>query len=319
MTAPRTIQYGSLWPEGHFGRDVARGFAEAIAQGTSGRIRVEVTPPRPDDDLTNDVLSGKLAMTSGHAIQDHVPEFGLGYLPYVYRTYDEYTSIWTLGTPISSAIAANIEKRKVPVVLLGYSVIGFRDVILRERSIEKAGDFRGLKIRFDGSTTTHDMFLVLGAEPIGIEYHKVKDALADGEIDAAANTSYNLIYMGWAEVAKNVSLTSHQILTNLEIVNVDFWNSLAADDQALFRRAMKDACAQFCATAKKKRDEAVRLLAERYRLNVNHVTDAVKAEFAEMLKPMKLAFVQQYGLAKEYEAVLKALNDMRAAQKENRT
>lgn len=312
MDAARTIKYGSLWPEGHFGRDVAQGFADAIAQGTAGRIRVEVTPPLPDDDLTNDVLSGKLEMTSGHAIQDHVPEFGLGYLPYLYRTYDEYTSIWTLGTPISNAIAANIAKRKVPVVLLGYSVIGFRDVILRERRIAQAGDFKGLKIRFDGSTTSHDTFLALGAEPVGIEYHQVKDALAKGEIDAAANTSYNLIYMEWAQVAKNVSLTSHQLLTNLEIVNVDFWNGLAADDQALFCRAMQAACARFCATAKQKRDAAVQQLSDQYHLSVNAVPDAVKAQFEAAVEPMKKAFVQTYGLDNEYQAVLAALNQQRA-------
>ena len=40
MTVARTIQYGSLWPEGHFWRDVAKGFADAIAQGTAGRILV---------------------------------------------------------------------------------------------------------------------------------------------------------------------------------------------------------------------------------------------------------------------------------------
>ena len=313
MAAARTIQYGSLWPEGHFGRDVAQGFADAINQGTAGRIQVEVTPPSPDDDLTNDVLSGKLAMTSGHAIQDHVPEFGLGYLPYLYRTYDEYTSIWSLGTPISNAIAAHIDKRKVPVVLLGYSVIGFRDIILRERRIVQPSDFHGLKIRFDGSTTSHDTFIALGAEPLGIEYHQVKDALAQGKIDAAANTSYNLIYMQWADVAKNVSLTSHQLLTNLEIVNIDFWNSLGGDDQALFRRAMQAACARFCATAKAKREEAVALLSSQYHLNVNAVPDAVKVQFAAAVEPMKLAFVSQYGLENEYQAVLAALNTLRAA------
>ena len=313
MTVARTIQYGSLWPEGHFGRDVAKGFADAIAQGTAGRILVEVTPPLPDEDLTNNVITGKLAMTSGHAIQDHVPEFGLGYLPYLHRTFDEYTSIWTLGTPISDAIAANIARRKVPVILLGYSVIGFRDVILRERRILQVDDFKGLKIRFDGSTTSHDTFLAFGAEPVGIEYHQVKDALAKGEIDAAANTSYNLIYMEWAEVAKNVSLTSHQLLTNLEIVNIDFWNSLAADDQALFRRAMQAACAQFCATAKRKRDEAVQQLSVQYHLDVNAVPDTVKAQLEATVRPMKLAFVKKYGLEQEYQAVLSALTKLRSS------
>lgn len=308
MATARTITYGSLWPEGHFGRDVAHGFADAIATGTQGRITVEVTPPSSDDELTDDVLAGKIEMTSGHAIQDHVPEFGLGYLPYLYQSYDDYTRIWSLGTPISDAIAAHIARREIPVVLLGYSVIGFRDVILRQRRIDSANAFKGLKIRFDGSTTSHDTFTALGATPVGIEYHQVKDALAKGEIDAAANTSYNLIYMQWAEVAKNVSLTSHQLLTNLEIVNIDFWNSLAADDQALFRSAMAAACARFCATAKVKRDEAVQQLSSQYKLNVNPVPDSVKAQFAAMLAPMKEAFVQTYGLEAEYQAVLSAQN-----------
>lgn len=129
MTEDRTITYGSLWPEGHFGRDVAAGFAEAVAKGTNGRITVRVTPPSSDDVLTKQVIDGEIAMTSGHAIQDYVPELGLGYLPYLYTSFDEFRSIWTLGTPVSDAVLAYVGRRKVPVVVLGYSVIGFRDVI----------------------------------------------------------------------------------------------------------------------------------------------------------------------------------------------
>jgi TRAP-type C4-dicarboxylate transport system substrate-binding protein len=306
MNARRTIQYGSLWPQGHFGRDVAQGFAEAIARGTGGRITVEVTPPSVDDDLTNDVISGKIAMTSGHAIQDHVPEFGLGYLPYLYRSYDDYTNIWSVGSPISNAIAAYIEKRQVPVVLLGYSVIGFRDTILRERRIVSAGDFTGLKMRFDGSTTAHDTQAAFGAVPQYIEYHQVKDAFRDNVIDAADNTSFNFVYMGWDQVTKNVSLTSHQLLTNLEIVNVDFWHSLSAQDQTLFRTAMGDACAKFCATAKVKREQALGELSQTYGLAVNPITPDVRAELEAKVEPLRQTFVQEHGLEKEYRAVLAA-------------
>jgi C4-dicarboxylate-binding protein DctP len=306
MNARQTIQYGSLWPQGHFGRDVAHGFAEAIERGTGGRITVEITPPSADDDLTNDVISGKIAMTSGHAIQDHVPEFGLGYLPYLYRSYDDYTKIWSLGTPISNAIAAYIEKRQVPVVLLGYSVIGFRDTILRERSIVSAGDFNGLKMRFDGSTTAHDTQAALGALPQYVEYHEVKDAFADKVIDAADNTSFNFVYMGWDQVTKNVSLTSHQLLTNLEIVNADFWSGLFAQDQTLFRTAMGDACAKFCATAKVKREQALIELSQKRGLAVNPVASAVRAELEAKVEPLRQAFVEEHGLEKEYRAVLAA-------------
>lgn len=309
MTGERTITYGSLWPEGHFGRDVAAGFAAAVAEETGGRITVKVTPPSSDDVLTKQVIDGQIEMTSGHAIQDYVPELGIGYLPYLYRSFDAFRRIWTLGTPISDAILANVQRRKVPVVVLGYSVIGFRDVILREKHIVQASDFKGLKIRNDGSTTSHDTFVAFGAEPHGIEYHMVKDALAKGEVEAAANTTFNLIYMGWYEVTKNVSLTSHQILTNLEIVNEGFWGSLSAADQEVFRHAMHDACETFAADAKAHREQAVTQLAG-YGLDVNQVSDATKGDLADAVAAMKNAFVAEYGLVEEYEAILAAQSDL---------
>lgn len=304
MSAERVIQYGSLWPKGHFGRKIAEAFAEEIADGTNGRIQVRVTPPLPDEELTKDVISGKIAMTSGHAIQDYVPELGLGYLPYLYRSFDEFRHFWTLGSSISDAILAKFHDRDIPVVVLGYSVIGFRDMILRDRAIVQAQDFQDLKVRNDGSTTSHDTFIAFGADPQAIEYHKVKEALATGEVDAAANTSFNLIYMQWYQVTKYVSLTSHQILTNLEIVNIDFWNSLDIADQDLFRNAMQVACQDFASTAKRKRGEAIQQLGDEYGLAVNEVPDTTKAQLETDVEPMKNAFVKKYGLEKEYAEIL---------------
>lgn len=304
MKAEITIKYGSLWPIGHFGRTVAEGFAQAVFKETDGRIQVDITPPLDDNQLTKEVLEGKIAMTSGHAIQDYVPELGLGYLPYLYRSFDEFRSIWTLGTPISDAILQNFKVRNIPAVVLGYSVIGFRDMILRDGYIVQASDFKGLKVRNDGSTTTHDVFVAFGADPQAIDYLKVKQALQSGLVDAAANTSFNLIYMQWYEVTKNVSLTSHQILTNLEIVNINFWNSLKPADQYIFRDAMHNACDEFAAIAKKKRGEAIEHLAAEYGLDVNEVPESTKAQLESEVEPMKLAFVKKYGLEKEYEEIL---------------
>jgi TRAP-type C4-dicarboxylate transport system substrate-binding protein len=170
----------------------------------------------------------------------------------------------------------------------------------------QASDFHGLIVRFDGSTTAHDTHLAFGDKPTYIEYHQVEKAFANAVIDAADNTSFNLIYMKWDQVAKNVSLTSHQLLTNLEIVNVDFWNSLTAQDQALFRTSMRDACARFCTIAKKEREVALVELADKHGVAVNPVSDSVKAQLDAEVQPMKLAFVQEYGLEKEYIAVLAA-------------
>lgn len=296
------IKYGSLWPEGHFGRKIAWEFAESMAGATDGRIRIEVTPPSPDEELTRQVLSGELAMTSGHAIQDYVPELGLGYLPYLYKSYDQFRSIWKEGTPIANDMLHYFEKRQVAAVPIGYSVIGFRDMILRDHKIEKPDDFKGLKVRNDGSTTTHNVFEAFGADPQVIEYHKVKQALADGEVDAAANTTFNLIYMQWYKVTSNVSLTSHQILTNLEIVNLDFWNGLTQSDQELFREHMHIACDSFAETAKRERHSAIEKLSGY--LAVNTVPTETLHQLEAEVEPLKKTFVKRYELEREYRAIL---------------
>jgi TRAP-type transport system periplasmic protein len=252
------------------------------------------------------VLEGKLAMTSGHSIQDYVPELALGYLPYLYRSFDHFQQNWTLGSAISDSMVERFEARRIPVVVLGYSIIGFRDMILRDGAIAQLSDFNELKVRNDGSTTSHDMFTAFGARPQAIEYHEVKEALEKGVVDAADNTSFNLIYMQWYEVTKNVSVTSHQILTNLEIVNIDFWRSLSAADQEVFRIAMNDACTEFAAIAERERPVALEQLADRYGLAVNEVSDAAKAELKSAVEPMTQALVKTYGLEKDYQIIIES-------------
>ncbi|MEM9202163.1 MAG: TRAP transporter substrate-binding protein [Actinomycetota bacterium] len=300
------IQYGSLWPEGHFGRKIANALAAEITTKTDGRYVVTVTPPSPDEVLTKQVLDGELAMTSGHAIQDYVPQLGLGYLPYLYDSFDEFRSFWTIGTPMSDAILSYFERDNVPAVPLGYSVIGFRDMILNHRQIDQPDDFHGLRVRNDGSSTTHDVFEAFGADPTVIEYHKVKNAFAAGTIDAAANTSFNLIYMQWYEETTNVSLTSHQILTNLEILNRDFWDSLSPTDREIFRTSISGACEQFAQTAKEQRSIAIERLGGELGLSVNEISHETKATLKAEVEPLKRAFVARYGLQHEYDAIVAA-------------
>ncbi len=302
----RTVRYGSLWPEGHFGRDIANGFADAIALGTGGRIRVELTPPSPDDALTAAVINGDLEMTSGHAIQDHVPEFGLGYLPYLYRSFDDYQRIWSLGSPVSDSMAVHIERRAVPVVALGYSIIGFRDLLVSDRRIDHLADFRGLRVRFDGATTSRDTYAAFGATPHYVPYLAARQALCDGEIDAASNTAFNLIYLGWGEVAKHLHLTSHQLLTNIEVVNRDFWTLLSPADQNLFRSEMAVACARFCATAKAKREEAISELADVHGVRIHRLSPELIAQLTAAVQPLTRKFIREFALQTEFEAVISA-------------
>ena len=168
-----TLGYGCLWPEGHFGRQIARDFAARVGALSGGALAVEVTPPTPDMDSTRAVLDGRLQMASGHAIQEFAPEIGLSYLPYLYHSFEHFQRVWTLGgSPVSNAVIRRFAERELPVEVLGYSLIGKRNMITRERAVAGLADFARLKVRVDGSPTATATFAALAAEPVAIEYHQ---------------------------------------------------------------------------------------------------------------------------------------------------
>jgi len=301
---PTEIWYGSLWPEGHFGRRVANEFANRVTRETKNNIVVKVTPPLPDAELTKDVIDGKIQMTSGHGIQDYAPELALTYLPYLYNSFEHFRKVWTLGkSPASNTIVDRIEQ-KLPVKILGYSLIGYRDIILRDGYIDSSEDFKNLRVRVDGSSSSIETFKAFGADSITIEYHKVKESLKKGDIDAAENTSFNLIYMKWYEECKNISLTEHLMLLNVELINAEFWNKLSPQYQKIIHFAMQDTVKKFSDIACIEREKAIAELGNKYKLSINKISSLTRSQLMDKVSPMKLSFVKQYDLEKEYKYIL---------------
>lgn len=301
-----TIGYGCLWPDGHFGRRIAENFATRVATLSGGALLVEVTPPTPDAESTRAVLDGRLQMASGHAIQDAVPEVGLSYLPYLYRSFAHFQEIWTLGSPVSDELLARVAAREVPVEVLGYSLIGKRAMILRERPITCLADFKGLRVRVDGSRTATATFAALAAEPAPIEYYQTLAALRAKTIDAAENSPFNLIAMGWREPCAYVSLTEHLLLLNVEIINAAFWHGLSAPHQALLRAEIRRAARDFAATARAAYATAIASLAQDGKIAVNRISPAARAELEAATGPMRARFVAGHQLDAAYQRVLDA-------------
>ncbi|MFY0583883.1 TRAP transporter substrate-binding protein [Cystobacter fuscus] len=301
MSGEIEIIYGSLWPTAHFGHHVARSFGERLAELTDGRIRVKVTPPTSDKQLVSALIKGEIQMSSGHAIQTEVPELGLSYLPYLYKTFDHFKRIWTLGqSPVSDSLIRHFERRKVPARVLGYSLIGFRDMILRDRQLTQSGGLKGLRVRVDGSDTSIATFKAIGSTPVTIEYHQVQQALRNGEVDAAENTTYNLIYMDWYKECRHVTLTEHIALLNVELINLDFWQRLDSRDRERIEECMALAVRDFNEISAIRRDTAVGTLKKKG-LQVNKIQTE---ELERKVLRMKEEFVKEYRLTAEYEHIL---------------
>jgi TRAP-type C4-dicarboxylate transport system substrate-binding protein len=299
------LVYGSLWPEGHFGRVIAQEFAEKVRKETSNKIIVEVTPPSADSELTEKVISGEIHMTSGHGLQDYVPEIALTYLPYLYNSFEHFREVWSMGKSLASDTLVNRTEQKLPQVkILGYSLVGCRDMILRKCSIRNEEDFKDLFVRVDGSKSSIETFKAFGSCPVSVEYHKVKESFKKDEIQAAENSPFNFIYMGWYEECNEISLTEHLMLLNIETVNTEFWGKLSSKYQEVILSAMQEATKKFSDTAYRKRTEALKQLGSEHGLSIREIDLPTKSRLKDKTQKMKEEFIKKYNLESEYEYII---------------
>jgi len=78
-----------------------------------------------------------------------------------------------------------------------------------------------------------DFYNDISAIPTVIDHSEVASGLQQGMIDAADNAIYNYVSMGIQDMVHYITETGVWGF-GLMSVNLDFWNSLSAEDQAIF-------------------------------------------------------------------------------------
>ncbi len=300
-----TIRFGTLWPVSRWDNMVMEGFAARVKQLTDGHVTVQLFPNSQLGDersMTESVKTGALQMTSGGGpIQGFVPEVGLFYLGYLYRSYEQFVHVWSLGkSSVADNIAAHVQQR-AGIKVLGYVCGGARDTVLRNHPIKTLADFKGLKIRADQAPTSTGVLMALGASPTPVAYAEVYQALQTGVVEAAENPPSGLIGQKWYEVTKFLSLTDHQYVLHLLQMNLAFWESLPEKYQRAVQQAADATVEDYNNHARENRSAEIKELAGKG-LVVNQIPD--KTAFIDAAKPFNQRFIQKYHLEKEYDAIL---------------
>ena len=80
----------------------------------------------------------------------------------------------------------------------------------------------------------------LGANPSPLAWAETYISLQQGLVDAQENPLDSIVGGKLYEVQKYVINTNHIVYTSPILVNEDFFNSLSAEDQEIFRQAGKE-------------------------------------------------------------------------------
>lgn len=108
------------------------------------------------------------------------------------------------------------------------------------KAIRTPEDLEGLRMRFPGSPQFLMNAKALGATATEVAYEELYLALQQGTVDGQENPITNIVATNLKEVQDYVSLSSHQLNTNLVIMG-PIWNELSDEQQEALTAATEKA------------------------------------------------------------------------------
>lgn len=109
--------------------------------------------------------------------------------------------------------------------------------------IRTPDDLQGLRMRFPPSPQFLMNAEAMGAEAVEVAFEELYLALQQGTVDGQENPIVNIDAINLDEVQDYISLSSHQLSSNLVIIG-EVWNELSADQQAALEAAVEEAMVQ---------------------------------------------------------------------------
>jgi TRAP-type transport system periplasmic protein len=112
------------------------------------------------------------------------------------------------------------------------------------KPIRTPEDLAGVRMRFPPSPQFLMNAAAMGAEPVEVAFEELYGALQQGIVDGQENPINNIVARSIQEVQDVISMSSHQLNSNLVVMNDAKWQALSAEQQAALTAAVEDAVAQ---------------------------------------------------------------------------
>jgi C4-dicarboxylate-binding protein DctP len=169
-------------------------------------------------------------------------------------------------------------------------------------------DFRGLKMRIQGSKVLEAVARQLGAIPQIIAFGELYQALQTGVVDGEDNVPSNIWTQKFYDVQKYLTVSHHGRLTYSLITNKKFWDSLPPDIRPGLDRAVKESTEFFDNTAAKDNVDALDQIKASGKVQMHVLTDTEKQAWVAALMPVHKEMEGRFGkdFIENTAAVLKA-------------
>lgn len=217
---------------------MALAFTEKLEELSGGTMTTEIFPngqyggEREIFEATEFGTADMSVMTNGNIGMFNAPNYAID-LPFMFA--DSETAWEALDGPAGKAVLDSMEA--VGVKGLAYGEVGFRHMVTNKHGIKTKTDFSGLKIRSLENEMYVSTYTSLGANATPLAWTEVMSGLQQGTIDGL-DIPVSIIYtQNFQDLADYLSLTGHFYNCQTMCMNLNFWNSLSAEQQAWVQEA----------------------------------------------------------------------------------
>lgn len=187
-------------------------FAEAVRRKSGGKVEVEVFPNQQlgnDHQMVEMARKGELdiLLTPTAKMSVPVPSMQYADLPFFFPSREDVYAMLD-GEPGRMLLD---DLREIGLVGVTFWENGFKHFTANTPLLSPK-DFKGKKIRVMKSRIIMEQFKSFGAEPVPIDFHMTRQALADKVVDGEENPLVAIVSMGFHEVQSDLTLSEHAYL-----------------------------------------------------------------------------------------------------------
>src|SRR5215475_2521715 len=271
-------------------------FKQLAEKYTNGKVKVEVYP-------NSSLYKGKeeleaLQLGTVQLLAPSISKFGpLGVkefdvfdLPFLMS--DDARARQMMASPMMADLNKKLEAKGVlPVAYWDNGA----HVYTANKPLVRPEDFKGMKMRIQGSKVLDAVARELGAIPQIMAFSELYQALQTGVVDGEDNVPSNILTQKFYEVQKNLTVSYHGRLTYALVTNKKFWDGLPADLKEPLTRAVKESTEYFNATAAKDNEDALEKIKASGKIQVHYLTDDEKKAWVAKLMPVHKEMWGRFG------------------------
>jgi TRAP-type transport system periplasmic protein len=260
--------------------------------------------PQMQSSLQGGILDLMIGPTSN--LVGAVKEFGIYDLPFFYANFQEVDAV--MDGRVGKTLFSKLEP--INMVGLAYWDNGFRHMTNAKRQITKADDIKGLKIRTIPNPVFLGTFKALGANPVGMPFTELYNALESKAVDAQ-ETPVGLIYSSkFYEVQKHLTLTGHIYTPYVILASAKWFNGLSEADRKIVLEAAQEAAVFQRKLSRDGANSITQKLQKEHGMDVVTLPPAEMAKIRELAKPVQEQFAKVIG----EDLVNQARSDMARAR-----